>query len=471
MGQEIQTTHFRRSDFTRFDKVLDREYALLKEWFASRHFSSVKNIGGLELEACLIDAEGNPQPRNEEFLERAGDPDIVPELSKFNFELNAAPQPIAGSGLRLMEQSLVQGCARGRRVAESMGLSTVAIGILPTLIDQHLCPANMTSLKRFAALNEQFLRIRGGKPARMEIVGRERLSAEHMDVMLEGAATSFQIHWQIPQDLAARYYNAIAIASAVTIAIGGNAPFMFGKLLWEESRIPVFEQAFGLDNPDQRVTFGRQYVTSLEEIFRDNRDKFDVILPLDLDEPLEKLAHLRLHNGSLWRWNRPLIGFDDDGTPHLRMEHRVLPAGPTPIDMIANMAFFYGLVEWMVMEPHAPEFRLEFAAAKQNFYAAARHGLDASVDWYDGKRWSMHRLILSVLLPQVRKGLEALHVDAGLISRYLAVIVGRVERGATGAAFQRKWTERHGRDLPALVRAYRELQDTGDPVHMWPLEQ
>lgn len=469
MGQEIETTHFRHCDFERFAGLLDQEGQLLHEWFETRHLSRRKAIGGLELEGWLVDPEGFPQPRNEEFLAEASDPDIVGELAKFNFELNTQPQPLAGGGIPQLERELNQVWQRCAAVADRIGLTTVSIGILPTLTDADLCPANMTSLKRYRALNEQLIRLRKGQATHMEIVGRERLSAVHLDVMLEGAATSLQVHLQVPLRLAARYWNAASILSAVTVALAANAPFVFGRMLWEESRIPVFEQAFGMDHPEQRVTFGSNYVHSLEEIFVENRTHYPVILPTAMDEPLERMAHTRLHNGSIWRWNRPLIGFDQDGTPHLRIEHRVMSAGPSMLDMIANLAFFYGMIEWMVMEPHAPELRLEFAAAKQNFYEAARLGLDAAVNWYDGKRWSMHRLILAHLLPQVRKGLEALHVDKDAISRYLAVIVGRVERGITGAVFQRRWTEKHGRDLPALVRAYRERQASGEPVHMWTL--
>jgi hypothetical protein len=304
----------------------------------------------------------------------------------------------------------------------------------------------------------------------LEIVGKEYYYSEHSDIMLEAGATSFQVHLQVPEASAARYWNAATILSPVTVALAANSPMLFGKILWEETRIPLFEQAVEESCPEKRVSFGSSYmVSSIEEIFTENRDHYPVLLPLDLETPEEKLAHLRLHNGTIWRWNRPLIGFDEDGTPHLRLEHRPMAAGPTIRDMMANMAFYYGLVEWLVMEPHPPEFRLPFSSAKQNFYEAARLGLAARVDWYDGERWGLARLIQKVLLPQAERGLRALRVDAHLADRYLAIIEERTASGNTGAAFQKDFVGRYGRDMPALVRAYKDRQDSGEPVHTWTL--
>ncbi|NJN40800.1 MAG: glutamate--cysteine ligase [Gammaproteobacteria bacterium] len=351
---------------------------------------------------------------------------------------------------------------------DEVGATVVAIGILPTITDAALCPANMSAMRRYAALNDQVIRLRKGRPIKLDIVGREHLRTEHMDVMLEAAATSFQVHLQVPPDRAARYLNAAMILSAPLVAVATNSPILFGKVLWEETRIPLFEQAVDVGSPERRVTFGSGYVrASLNECYVENRAHHPPILPLALDEPAERFAHTRLHNGTIWRWNRPLIGFDPDGSPHLRIEHRVLPAGPTLIDMAANMAFFFGLAEWLAMEPHAPELRLPHSAAKQNFYEAARLGLAARIDWYDGERWNVARLVQKVLLEQARKGLEALHVDRADIDRYLGVIEARAASEATGAAWQRGFLEKYGRDLRALTRAYRDLSNAGEPVHRW----
>ncbi len=468
MGDEIASSCFEPADFERFGKRLDQELAMLASWFDSGRLSDRRATGGLELEAWLVGRDGSPLAINEEFLERAADPAVVPELAKFNIELNVDPQTLAGSGIRRLENDLADACQRCARVGDEMGASVLAIGILPTITDAALCPANMSAMRRYAALNEQVFRLRKGRPIRLDIVGREHLRTDRMDVMLEAAATSFQVHLQVPSDQATRYLNAATVLSAPMVAVAANSPILFGKVLWEETRIPLFEQAVDVGSPERRVTFGSGYVrASLDECFEENRANHPAILPLVLDAPAEELPHLRLHNGTIWRWNRPLIGFDADGTPHLRVEHRVLPAGPTLIDMAANMAFFFGLAEWLVMEPHAPELRLPHAAAKQNFYQAARLGLTASVDWYDGERWNVARLVQKVLLEQARKGLETLRVDRAEIDRYLGVIEARAASGATGAAWQRGFVEKYGRDLHALTCAYRDLSAAGAPVHLW----
>jgi len=468
MGQEITSSCFEQADFERFRARLDHELALLASRLSAGTFSRRRAVGGLELEVWLVGPDGGPLAINEAFLEHAADPAIVPELAKFNIELNVDPQSLAGNGVRRLEEDLGKARARCARVGDELGASIVAIGILPTITDAELCPANMSAMRRYAALNEQVIRLRKGRPIRLDIVGHEHLRTEHMDVMLEAAATSFQLHLQVPPDKAVRYLNAATILSAPMVAVAANSPILFGRILWEETRIPLFEQAVDIGSPERRVTFGSGYVrASLNECFLENSANHPAILPLALDDPAQQFPHLRLHNGTIWRWNRPLIGFDPDGTPHLRIEHRVLPAGPTLIDMTANMAFFFGLMEWLVMEPHAPEHRLPHSAAKQNFYQAARLGLAAGVDWYDGERWNLARLVQKVLLEQARKGLESLRVDRGDIDRYLGTIEARAASGATGAAWQRGFVEKHGRDMHALTRAYRDLSDGAEPVHRW----
>jgi gamma-glutamyl:cysteine ligase YbdK (ATP-grasp superfamily) len=181
------------------------------------------------------------------------------------------------------------------------------------------------------------------------------------------------------------------------------------------------------------------------------------------------MSHLRLHNGTIWRWNRPLIGFDYDGIPHLRIEHRVVPGGPTIADVIANAALFFGLMQVLMTQANPPEHELAFATARDNFYAAAHHGLDAQVAWLDGRRGSIQALFADQLLPQARAGLASLEIDAADIDRYLGIIEARVRSGQTGSAWQRTWVERHGRDMAALTHAYRLRQDGQTPVHEWSL--
>jgi hypothetical protein len=288
-----------------------------------------------------------------------------------------------------------------------MGLQLQAIGILPTISQQQLVLRNMSQLQRYIALNQQILRLRGGRPIELHIEGEESLSLRHHDVMLEAATTSFQIHLQVDAGLAARYYNAAKIASAAVVAASANSPFLFGRQLWEETRIPLFEQAVSVGASDRtnRVSFGFRYIDhSIFEVFESNLQRYPVLLPMCSEESPAALSHLRLHNGTIWRWNRPLIGFSADGRPHIRIEHRVVPAGPTHLDQFANAAFFYGLVTAFARAAVAPELRLPFDACRGNFYRAARQGLHAQVEWLDGRRGSIGELAEEVLLDRPCRG-------------------------------------------------------------------
>ena len=300
--------------------------------------------------------------------------------------------------------------------------------------------------------------MRQGRPLHLRIDGRESISAEHRDVMLESVTTSFQLHLQVPCATAARYYNAAVIVSAPMVAVAANSPLLFGRMLWEETRIPVFEQAVDTGPSDhRRVTFGNGYaVESLLPFFVENAADYPVLLPLALDQPSDRLAHLRLHNGTIWRWNRPLIGFDEDGTPHIRIEHRVMAAGPTMVDMAANMALFYGLAHSLGTALKPPESRLSFEHARQNFYTAARDGLACEVTWLDGTRRRLDQLLLEELIPLADEGLDQLKVDRPIRERWLGVIDERVRSGQTGAAWQRRYVARRGRDLVELTLAYQE---------------
>lgn len=469
MGQEISAVHFKHHDFVRYERLLREEHELLREWFRDGHFSSRRAIAGLELETWLVGPQGEPLPINEEVLAAVDSPDVVPELSRFNIEFNVAPQPLAGRGLEVLARELDNTWRECDRVAGGLGVSVVSIGILPTLTDAHLSLSNMSPMRRYQALNEQTLRLREGRPIRLKIEGREVLETEHRDVMLEAGTTSMQLHLQVPLDEAVRSYNASIIASAPLVAVSANAPLLFGKLLWDESRIPLFEQAIDVGGGKfSRVTFGSGYAAdSLEECFLENLEHYPVMLPLAMDERSDRLVHLRLLNGTIWRWNRPLIGFDADGRPHLRIEQRVMAAGPTTADMAANMALFYGLAEALATADEAPEARLPFEAARHNFYSAARHGLDTTVVWVDGREWPLRELVLRELIPMARAGLLRLGVEADIADRRLSIVEFRVSTGLTGAEWQRQFIARHGRDLALLTREYHARQRAGEPVHLW----
>lgn len=475
MGQEISSRHFSDTDFSAYQERLRVETARLAEWFRAGRFSTYDRVGGFELEAWLIDGNSQPVSINERFLARLGDPLVVPELARFNVELNTQPEKLTGQALSLMQRHLQDTWGNCERVAAEFDARMLMIGILPTLDEARLTARNMSNLERYRALNEQVLRQREGKPLALDIVGREHLKITHHDVMLESAATSFQIHLKVAQTNAVRYYNLAHILSAPLVAVSANSPYLFGRDLWDETRIPLFEQSVEVGGfegaahgPMRRVSFGTGYLhESLMECFQENLQHYPALLPERFAEDDETLPHVRLHNGTIWRWNRPLLGFDDDGTPHLRIEHRVVPGGPSIPDLIANAALFFGLVQSLGNSEMAAELKLNFADARDNFYRAARDGFEAQVHWLDGHRGKMQVLLAEHLLPQARHGLRELGIDPADIAYYLGIIEGRVRKACNGAVWQRAYVAEHGANMAGLVEAYRERQNSGQPVHEW----
>ena len=435
MGQEIRQSHYRKQDFAQFESRLRVETELLSHYFTQQGFAGQECVGGFELEAWLVDAKHQPLAENARFLAAVASDNVVPELARFNVELNSQPQALHGSALSLMQQDLACTWEQCQQAAQGMGAGLMMIGILPTVREQELVLDNMSDMTRYRVLNEQLLRLRQGSPLRLEVQGREHLKTYHHDVMLESAATSFQLHLQVPQALAVRAYNAAIVLSAPLLAASANSPFLFGHDLWDETRIALFEQAISVNSDDvcsmPRVTFGTSYARdSLMECFDENLECYPVLLPEQLDLDAKHFAHLRLHNGTIWRWNRPLVGFDDQGRPHLRIEQRVLPAGPTVIDNIANAAFYFGLSCAMVRAAQAPETLLPFAQARSNFYAAARLGLQAHVQWLQGREISIRDLILDDLLPLARTGLLAQGMTQQDVDLYLGIVDARVQSAA-----------------------------------------
>ncbi|MFO1372854.1 MAG: glutamate--cysteine ligase [Candidatus Competibacteraceae bacterium] len=477
MGQEIAYSQFTRQDFRRFRVKLRQETVRLADWFRDERFTPVGSVGGFEVEAWLIDQRGQPAPHNQLFLERLADPLVVPELSVYNFELNTPPLPLHGDALRRMHAHLETLWQRCQQAAAALDMAAVLIGILPTLRNQDLTLDHMSGQARYRAINDQIMLRRRGQPIELTIHGAEILHTTHHDVMLEAAATSFQTHLQVSAQEAATFYNAAVALSAPMVAVTANSPLLFGKELWAETRIPLFEQGVALqgdvrsDNPAyRRVTFGSGYVReSLLELFTENLTHYPPLLPVDLstEAPLDSLPHLRLHNGTIWRWNRPLLGFAADGAPHLRIEHRVMPAGPSIPDTIANAALYYGLVHALACALPPVSMVLEFTQSRANFYAAAQAGLQAEVIWLNGQRLPLRRLLLEELVPLARRGLLALELDAADVALYLDLITARITSGQTGATWQQRFLDRHDSDLAALTLAYLEQQRSGKPVHEW----
>lgn len=475
MGQEINKSKFTEVDFDNFSQQLKLETEILRQWFDEDHFAKSDLVAGLELEAWLINKQFKPAVINEAFFEKANSKYLTPELAKFNIELNVDPLPLKSNVLSAFEQDIRHHWNSCRRAAKSLNSDVMAIGILPTLKDTDLTIENMSKMARYEALNEQVLMKRKGKPLNLHIVGKNNLQSVHYDVMLESAATSMQIHIQIPEKQAAAYYNSSVFISAFTVAASANSPFLFAKNLWEETRIPLFEQSVesgGFDavanGPLHRVSFGSDYCReSLMECFDENIKHFPVLLPMLFDDNERTLEHLRLHNGTIWRWNRPIIGFNQNNQPHLRIEHRVIPSGPTIHDQVANIALYYGLVQYFAESYQTSVSFGEFSTAKDNFYKAARHGLDASIKWLDGKNYPLQQLFKDKLIGYARQGLEHLNILEADIEFYLDIIQQRVNTGRTGSFWQQEFVRKHGNNMTLLSKQYFINQNSGLPVHEW----
>jgi gamma-glutamyl:cysteine ligase YbdK (ATP-grasp superfamily) len=469
MGQEIADNRFTTADLDEFRRRLTRETELLAEWISAGRLRSEQRMAGFELEAWLVDAEGFPVGLNERLLDDLQHSLVVPELATFNLEVNTPPGVLGPGVFETMYRELCDLWRICDRAAARHQAGMLMIGILPTVRQSDLCLENMSPLRRYGALNERIFRLRHGRPVELAIDGRESLRLSHEDVMLEAAATSFQIHLKVDVRDAVRAFNAAKIVSAPMVALAANSPYLFGKDLWDETRIPLFEQAVAVAGSDysQRVTFGVRYAQeSILECFESNRDRYPVLLPMLMDEPAEHLAHLRLHNGTIWRWNRPLIGFSASGEPHLRIEHRVVAAGPSPLDAVANAAFFFGLMQSLLARESPLESEIPFEVARRNFYAAARDGLVAELEWC-GRRSSAQALILDRLLPLAGEGLAAMALSQEEQQHWLDIIRQRVTSGRNGSCWQRAWVARHGPDFPGLVQAYRARQNQGTAIHQW----
>lgn len=478
MGQDIKDSHFSPADFARFESALSSETDILRGLFRDRGFTDAHPVAGYELETWLVDDDFDPYPCNDRFLERLDDSLskwIVPELARFNIELNARPWDLRGDVLTRVVDELGDTWKRAARTASELEARLVMIGILPTVQRSQLTPDSMSDRDRYRALNEQVFLMRGGEPVHLHIEGVETLDMHHDDVMLESAATSLQVHIQVRQHQAAAYYNAAQVLAAPMVAATGNSPFFLGKDLWAETRIPVFEQSVNTRNRREgryrtpaRVTFGHQYVQeSLLELFNENLERFPVLLPFCNDDEEAFLYHLRLQNGTIWRWNRPLIGVDVDGSPHLRIEHRVIGAGPTVLDTVANAAMFWGLVHALAEDDRDWRDALPFAEARDNFYRCARLGLSADIRWLGGHTGPVRTLLLDTLLPAARRGLLGLDVNEADVDRFIGIVERRVDGSRTGAQWQRDYARRHGRDMAALMREYWRQQESGNAVADW----
>jgi gamma-glutamyl:cysteine ligase YbdK (ATP-grasp superfamily) len=475
MGQEVHTEVYQLADFELFRQRLAMETRLLEQLIIKGACSECAPIAGFEIEAWLLDDDMRPAPYNASYLSSFNNPLASAELAKFNVEFNTPPVPLTGHALSQLHHDLLNTWLQAEQHARQMQLHLLMIGSLPTLRQDDLHLGNMSDMHRYRALNEQIQKTRN-KPIHLDIQGREHLKIDHHDVMLEAAATSFQLHLQCPLSLAPFYYNASILASAPMVALCANAPFLFGKDLWHDTRIPIFEQAVGIggfggvaQGPLWRVGFGSGFARhSIFECFAENLAHFPIILPECFDTEPECFQHLRLHNGTIWRWNRPLIGFNEDGTPHIRIEQRTPSAGPTVIDSVANAAFFYGLCQNLCEELQTQQGPLlAFSQAKDNFYQAARHGLEVNIVWFDEQKQRLSVLLENELLSRAALGLKSLHINQADINQYLDIIRQRVASLQNGSTWQRRFMQKYPSDFVAMIRCYLDNQRRNRPVGEW----
>jgi CBS domain-containing protein/gamma-glutamylcysteine synthetase len=468
-------------------RVLMDLRALERMLVEGRFETGITRIGA-EQEMFLVDRDWRPTPAALRVLERVHDPHFVTELALFNLEANLDPLTLGGDCLRRMERQLDDLMAKVRLAAAPLGVKPCLVGILPTIRKSDLGLENMTPLPRYGALNRAMGRLRG-KDFEISIKGIDELMVQHDSVMVEACNASFQCHLQVAPEDFARTYNAAQAATGPVLAVAGNSPMLFGRRLWNETRIAVFQQAVDtrgsshhLRERSPRVDFGRRWVDkSILELYQEDLSRYRVLLAAEVDEdPFECLARgeapslraLRLHNGTVYRWNRACYGVTD-GKPHLRIEMRVLPSGPTPLDEVANAAFWYGLVTGIVSTVGDVRKSMAFDDAKSNFLSASRIGLAARLTWFDGRALPAPELLLEHLLPLARKGLLGSGVDAADADRYLGVIEQRVRTGKTGTMWALKSMadmEKHGTPgerLNALTAAIVTRQETGAPVHEW----
>jgi len=488
MGEHNVSTKYDAYQAQAFMRSLLADVAALEQMIETGRIESGVRLIGAEQEMFLIDRAMRPAPVALEILKNANDRRLTTELGKFNLEANLLPRPLAGSGLREMEEELSELMTIARRSAQGCDADVLITGILPTIRQSDLTLDNMSPIPRYHELSRALNRLRGGA-FNIHIKGLDEIHAAHDNLMFESCCCSFQVHLQVGPEEFARLYNLAQAVSAPLLAVSANSPLFVGHRLWHETRVALFQQsnderssARQARSHPPRASFGEGWIKdSVIEIFREEIARFRVILTTQIDDnpfdalargELPELAALRLHNGTVWRWNRPCYGVNG-GAAHLRIEHRPMPAGPSIIDEMANAAFYYGLMAALPHEYGEVEKLMTFDDSKNNFFAAARYGLKAQLAWVGGRDWPASALIIDHLLPMAREGLKRAGVDEEDRSRYLDVIQERVERDQTGALWSLRslaaMGERGTREtrLQALTEDMLDRQQSGAPVSRW----
>ena len=496
MGEQKVSLLTDKSQMQRFVQHLLKdvralEYMLENDWFES----GITRIGA-EQEMCIVSNKTyKPAPIAMEALEKMKKYDWVEtELAKFNLETNMTPRELKGDCLRKMEEENRKNLSRISKKLKSLDADIILTGILPTLNKFDLELHNLTPKKRYAALMKAMHQHLIGNSFELRLMGIDEILVKHDSPLLEACNTSFQVHLQIdPKDFVKMYNISQALAAPI-MAIAANSPIVFGRRLWHETRIALFQQALDtrtthnhMRERSPRVNFGNGWLNkSILEIYREDIARFRVLISGDVEEDAfemidqgkaPKLRALQVHNSTVYRWNRPCYGISANGKPHLRIENRVLPSGPTIIDEIANAALWIGAMIGMKEKVKDIRNHISYADVRDNFGKAARYGIDSKFTWFKDVKIDACDLILKEIIPLARKGLKAYHVDKRDIDRYLNIIEDRAKKHMNGARWQlrayTKFKEETSQDeaLTALTACIIKNQQKDLPVHKWKMPE
>ena len=491
MGRDIEPIKISGEDRRKYREKLRRSLDVFERMLRESVFDPGLSLVGQEIELNLVDERGEPSMRNAAVLEAIANPAWATELGQFNIEINVPPRQLAGAALGDLEDEIRADLNAADNKARGSGSRLVMIGILPTLRQDDVHEGTLSANARYRVMNEQIFAARG-EDLRIAIEGSEHLLTHADSITPEAACTSVQLHLQVSPEAFASFWNAAQAIAGVQVALGANSPFLFGRQLWHETRITLFEQATDT-RPEElkqqgvrpRVWFGERWITSVFDLFEENIRYFPALLPICEDEDpvavLEsgrcpRLEEMTLHNGTIYRWNRPVYAAVN-GKPHLRVENRVLPAGPSVADTIANAAFYYGLVRALAEAQRPIWTQMSFATAAENLHAAARYGLEAQVYWPGLGEAPAAELILRRLLPLATEGLSRWGVRRSDADRLLGIIEQRCLTGQTGASWQMATVEaaadgpaRDRREaLRLMTQRYIEQMNANEPVHTWPV--
>ncbi|GGL23698.1 glutamate--cysteine ligase [Phycicoccus endophyticus] len=492
MGAEVSAQSYTREQRQRYREKVRQNLDVFERMLTQSSFAFDRPMTGLEIELNLVDGQQQPHFHNEEVLAAIADPGYQTELARYNIELNVPPRPLPGDAALELEEDLRSSLNAADEAAGEVGSKIVAIGILPTIMPEHYEGDWISENNRYTALNDSIVLARG-EDVYLDIEGPtgERVATYCSSIAPESACTSVQLHLQVAPHEFAQHWNAAQALSSVQLALAANSPYFFGKRLHAETRVELFSQATDtrpveLKNQGvrPRVFFGERWITSIFDLFEENVRYFPTLLAEITDEdPMAKLeagiapelGELRLHNGTVYRWNRPIYDIVG-GTPHLRVENRVLPAGPTIADVLANAAFYYGAVRMLAAADRPVWTKMSFAACEENFRQAARDGMDARIYWPGYGEVPADELVLRHLLPLAHEGLRAWGVSDAVRERYLGIIEGRARSGVNGAEWQTRTVEHlegegveRREALRRMLARYAELMDANEPVHTWPL--